>query len=266
MFFFKRFALSFQPVKGYGQLMNANGLGAFGAFVVIIAISCLVSMAGDRMVFNKVAPVASSIAKDLPSFTVTEGKLNMPNVKIPLVKQYDNAVVVIDPNGKSITRDMVKKYNRPWYIMVTSDGINVRAAQSNRYAFISFAVLNGMNNKNAHECLSKMVVTTASVMYVVISLLSIVGRGGLALLVAGILSLIKFEGTTPIYSNVLKIVTHAMIPATVLQMIVNMVYALQFSVTRSTDISGLSMVAFFICTLALSIAALYKVKPEVQQA
>lgn len=242
--------------------MAANGLGAFGAFVVITALSCFLSLVSNQAVFNKVLPVASDMAKQLPAFTVSGGKLNMPNVGMPFVKLYDNAVVVIDPNGKSITNDMVKRYNKPWVIMV-SDKINIRAAQSGRYAFIALAAVNGMNNQNVREHLHKAVVTTEKLLYVVILLMSIVGRGALALFLAGILSLIKIEGTAPIYSVVLKIVTHAMIPGTLLQMVCSMLYTLQFSVTRSTDASGLSTALFLVCTLAISIIALYKAQPEV---
>ncbi len=264
MFFLKRFLLAFCPRKGYGQLMNAGIGGALGAMVIMTLIGGYVfGLVASKRV-DVAMQMTSGYAKNLPPFKVEQGRLVVPNIPQPYVynDKEGQTVIVIDTTNRTTIEMVTASYPKIYKVLLTSDHIYA-LPPGGKPTVIPMAQLNGVNNSNIVEVFKKDVVKVLPVIVWMSIVLSIFGRIIIASILAGIMTAIAVGGSQRTFKQTGGIVLHAMIPATLLQILTNAVTHARLS-QGNMDLSGLffQAVGFAVVVLVMSLTALYKAEPE----
>ncbi len=263
MFFFSRFGLAFNPVGGYGRLMKAGGGGAFGVLLIMTIISCLVWRVCAGMVVDKMMPYTQKTFQSMPPFRVDNGKLSMPNVPQPYTYKGGDWVVVVDTTNKTTLAQVVAAYGDTSSVLFTSDMIytHVKGRPDSTPTPMSF--LDGFNNQNAPTKLREMADWFISVGIIVMFIFMLIGRGILVAILGGVMSVIPVNGATRPFMQTCNIVAHAMVPATVLEVLINLITTSNLNIDKLSQSGGsLAFPVFMVVTVAVAFFAHFKAEPE----
>lgn len=263
MFFFKRFGLAFNPVGGYGRIMKAGGGGAFGVLLIMTIISCLVLRVCVGMIVDKVMPYAQKTFQSLPPFRVNNGKLSMPGVPQPYASKGGDWVVVVDTTNKTTLAQVVTAYGDTSIVLFTNDMIYNHMKGRPDQTPTPMSLLDGFNNQNAATKLREMADMFISFGIILVFILMLIGRGILAAVLGGVMSVIPVNGSTRPFKQTFNIVAHAMVPATVLEVLINLITTSNFNVDKlSQSNSSLAFPVFMVVTVAVAFFAHFKAEPE----
>ncbi len=263
MFFFKRFGLAFNPVGGYGRLMKASGGGAFGVLAVMTLISCLVWMVLCTKIVDMVMPFTQKAIQSTPPFSVENGKLSMPGVPQPYTYKGDDFVVVIDTTNQTNLSQVKAAYGDIRCVLLTSDMVYTHAKGQPDSKPNSMNLLNGVNNQNAAERLRETAVYYIFVGVLLLFIFMLIGRSILVALLGGVMSVIPVNGLTRPFAQTCNIVAHAMVPATILEIILNYMSMSRLDIHNLSQPSGsLALPLFVVVTVAMAFLALFQAEPE----
>ncbi|MHB1462062.1 MAG: DUF1189 family protein [Armatimonadota bacterium] len=263
MFFFKRFGLAFNPVGGYGRLMKASGGGAFGVLAIMTLLSCLGWMVFGTMIVDKVMPYTQKTFQSMPPFSVENGKLSMPAVPQPYTYKGGDWVVVVDTTNRTNLGQVKATYGDVSSVLLTSDMVYMHMKGKPDSAPNSMALLNGANNQNAAAMLRATAVMYISIGVVIVFIFMLIGRGILVAILGGVMSVIPVDGSTRPFIQTCNIVAHAMVPATILEIIVNYIGVARLDIQSLSQPSGsLAFPLFMVVTVAMAFFAHFKAEPE----
>ena len=263
MFFIKRFGLAFNPVGGYGRIMKASGGGAFGVLLIMTIISCLVWKICAGMVVDKVMPYTQKTFQSLPPFRVDNGKLSMPNVPQPYTYKGGDWVVVVDTTNRTTLAQVIAAYGGTNSVLFTSEMIYTHVKGRPDSTPTPMSMLDGINNQNAPAKLREMTGYFISVGIIVMFIALLIGRGILVAILGGVMSVIPVNGATRPFMQTSNIVAHAMVPATVLEVLINLISTSNFNVEKLAQSGGSpAFPVFMVVTVAVAFFAHFKAEPE----
>lgn len=250
MFFWKRFALAFNPVGGYTSLLKASAIGSFGVIAIMTAISGLFWYIAGSMILDKVVPYTENTIQKLPQFSVINGQLSMPAAPQPFVLEGADWILVIDTSNRTNISQLRSGRSG---ILITSDKIYVKAPGQTDYTPNTLKPINGMNNQNAASMLRKIAGRTLALLLLAGFWGVLVLRSLMTIILGGLMSVIPVNGVNRSFPQSCNIIAHATVPATVLEVIVIYATAASLAVENLTRQPGMpSFPVFMVVTVAVA--------------
>ena len=265
MRFQQRFVLAFCPIKGYARLMSASGMGALGAMLTATVVGILFLRLCVALYMLRWTGYIRQTLKALPQFSVdSNGTLIIPTVPQPYVYRTKDFVVVIDTTNRTTLEQMHANFvGSDWYLVTSRYIYDNESAGPDNYLAAIGRVVPQMDNSTAHVLLSVMV--SALIYHVVdgLNTLSVVGRIVFMFVLGFILSIIGINGERFPIQVTAKVVAHAMIPATAMQLVLCVIGALAAPVPNPANMPYWILAALFgVSTTVLSLVALCRAEPE----